>query len=68
MIEVGDRVRTVDGQFEGRVLGKHGRLGAGGAGEYWSLPDDMNLTIYALINDAGEVRYFSAAAIEGAGE
>lgn len=64
MIEVGDTVRTLNGKFEGRVLGEHGRLGAGGASRFKSLPEDLNISIYAVIDGDGEVRYFAAAALE----
>lgn len=65
MIEVGDSVRTVNGEFSGRVLGRHGAAnGVGGAFEYRSLPDDLNLAVYAVLNtDTGEVRYFVRTAL-----
>lgn len=64
MIEVGDKVRTTDGAFEGRVLGEHGRLGAGGASRFRSLPEDLNISVYAVIGESGEVRQFASHALE----
>jgi hypothetical protein len=63
MIEVGTAVKASEG-FMGRVLGRHGSVGAGGAFEYRSLPEDLNVAVYAVLNDeTGEVRFFTSAAL-----
>jgi hypothetical protein len=64
MIEVGDTVRTLNGKFEGRVMGEHGRLGTGGASRFKSLPEDLNISVYTVINSDGEIRQFAASALE----
>lgn len=64
MIEVGSVVRTKDGSFEGKVLGRHGASGVGGSYEYRSLPEDPNVQVYSVVSDSGEVRAFTAQAIE----
>lgn len=66
MIEVGSKVRTVDGSFEGRVLGKHGAAsGVGGSHEYRSLPEDLNVALYAVLHEASdEVRHYVGSALE----
>lgn len=68
MIEVGDIVSALGGQFVGRVLGRHGSTGVGGSYEFRSLPDDLNLMVYAVISKEGEVRYFSDSAITTVGK
>lgn len=64
MIEVGDKVRTLSGKFEGRVLGEHGKLGVGGASRFRSLPEDLNLSVVAVIDAEGEIRQFAASSLE----
>ncbi len=64
MIEVGSRVRSKSGDFQGRVLGRHGSSGVGGASEYRSLPDNLNLSIYSVLNDDGEIRQYTREGIE----
>ncbi|MDQ1215733.1 hypothetical protein QE411_000588 [Microbacterium arborescens] len=65
MIEVGSYVRATSGNFEGRVLGRHGiASGPGGASEYRSLPGDLNIPVYWVVNNAGEVRLFTDTGIE----
>jgi hypothetical protein len=65
MIEIGSRVRIASVDFEGRVLGRHGSTGAGGAFEYKSLPENLNLSVYAVFDETtGEVRYFSGESLE----
>lgn len=67
MISPGDRVVVHRASFHGRVLGRHGAMSAGGAFEYRSLPENLNLPIYAVLDEeTGEVRYFAADAIEPA--
>ncbi len=64
MITVGSTVRTRDGSFEGRVLGRHGAAnGVGGSYEYKSLPGNLNIQVYMVVNDAGEVRLFIGSAL-----
>lgn len=64
MITPGDRVTAPKASFEGRVLGPHGLTSAGSAGKYWSLPENPNVAVYAVLNEAtGEIRYFTAAAL-----
>lgn len=66
MIEVGSRVRHASGEFEGRVLGRHGSgSGVGGSYEYRSLPENLNVQVYWVVNDdSGEVRAFVGSALE----
>lgn len=65
MIEIGSRVRVADGSFEGRVLGKHGMAsGVGGSYEYRSLPEDLNIAVYAVLGESGEVKFFVGSALE----
>lgn len=66
MIEVGSKVRSIDRDFSGRVLGRHGvASGVGGSYEYRSLPEDLNIAVYAVVDDAsGQVRHYVGSAIE----
>lgn len=65
MISPGDRVVAREVPFQGQVLGRHGVTSEGGGFEYRSLPGNLNIPIYAVLNpDTGEVRFFSAEAIE----
>lgn len=66
MIEVGSRIRTNDGSFEGRVLGRHGSAGGvGGSYEYRSLPEDLNISVYAVLHETtGEVRFYVGSALK----
>lgn len=60
MIEIGDSVTSRDGKFSGRVLGRHG----GGAFTYQSLPEDLNIAVFAVLSDdTGEVRHFTRAGL-----
>lgn len=69
MISPGDRVVAHKASFEGRVLGRHGSVSAGSGFEYRSLPKNLNVPIYAVLNDdTGEVRYCTASAIEPAND
>ncbi|WP_307221841.1 hypothetical protein [Microbacterium arborescens] len=47
------------------MLGRHGiASGPGGASEYRSLPGDLNIPVYWVVNNAGEVRLFTDTGIE----
>lgn len=65
MIEIGARVTSKAGDFSGRVLGRHGTTsGVGGAFHYQSLPDDVNVAVYQVLNDeTGEVRQFTLSGL-----
>jgi len=66
MISSGEHVVARKAAFQGRVLGRHG-VTSGGAFDYRSLPENLNVAIYAVLNgDTGEVRFFTAEAIEPA--
>ena len=68
MISPGDRVVVHKASFHGRVLGRHGSTSVGSGFEYRSLPENLNVPIYAVLNeDTGEVRYFTAESIEPVG-
>lgn len=61
MLTPGDRVKAVTASYEGRILGPHG---SATAGKYWSLPENPNVSVYAVLNETtGEVRYFTAKAL-----
>ena len=68
MIEVGDTVRTLNGKVTGRLLGEHGRLGAGGASSFKSLPEDLNIAVYTVLDGDGEVGQFAASVLEKVSE
>ncbi|MBF4575196.1 hypothetical protein [Frondihabitans sp. VKM Ac-2883] len=57
MIKVGDSVTSRNGDFSGRVLGTHG---AGAAFSYQSLPEDLNIAVFAVLDkSSGEIRHFT---------
>lgn len=65
MISLGDHVIARKVSFEGRLLGHHGSTSESNAFEYRSLFEDRNARIYAVVsNDTGEIRFFTADAIE----
>lgn len=65
MISPGGRVVARKVSFQGRVLGRHGSTSEGRGFECRSLPEDLNVPVYAVLNnDTGEVRFFTAEAIE----
>lgn len=69
MISPGDRVVAHKVSFHGRVLGRHGSTSAGSGFEYRSLPENLNVAVFAVLNDdTGEIRYFTADAIEAAND
>jgi hypothetical protein len=64
MMSPGERVIARKAAFQGRVLGRHG-ANSGPGFEYRSLPENLNVQIYAVLNaETGEVRFFTAEGIE----
>ena len=45
-------------------MGEYGRLGVGGSSRFMSLPEDLNISVYTVINSDGEIRQFAASALE----
>jgi len=57
MIKVGDSVKARSGDFSGRVLASHG---AEVAFSYQSLPENLNIAVFAVLNESsGEIRHFT---------
>lgn len=67
MISPGDHVVALKASFHGRVLGPHGLTSAGSGFEYRSLPENLNVAVYTVLNEeTGEVRQFTGEALERA--